>query len=61
MVNGVADLSHHPALRRAVVETENGPASIVAPPALRDGRAPVLGAVPGIGAHSAAIRAEFAA
>ena len=58
-VNGVADLSAHPALRRVTVETENGPASIVAPPAIRDGEAPVLGAVPTIGEHSEAIRREF--
>jgi crotonobetainyl-CoA:carnitine CoA-transferase CaiB-like acyl-CoA transferase len=59
-VNGVADLASHPALRRVAVETEAGPASIIAPPALRDGEAPSLGPVPAIGAHSAAIRAEFA-
>ena len=59
-VNGVADLTHHAALRRVTVETENGPASIVAPPAIRDGdRAPALGPVPSVGQHSAAIRAEF--
>ena len=59
-VNGVADLTHHRALRRVVVETERGLASIVAPPAICDGvRAPSLGPVPSIGQHSAAIRAEF--
>ncbi|AWB19871.1 CoA transferase [Methylobacterium currus] len=60
-VNGLADLVHHPALRRVTVETQAGPASIVAPPALRNGQAPVLGRVPGIGEHSEAIRREFAA
>ena len=60
-VNGVADLRHHQALRRVMVETERGPASVVAPPAIRDGvRAPVLGPVPAIGQHSARLRAEFA-
>ncbi len=60
-VNGVADLTHHRALRRVTVETERGPASIVAPPAIRDGvRVPALGLVPAIGQHSASIRAEFA-
>ena len=59
-VNGVKDLSSHQALRRVTVETERGPASIVAPPAIRDGRAPELGPVPAIGQHSAAIRREFA-
>ena len=61
LVNGVAELSSHPALRRATVETERGPASIVAPPTLRDGLVPELGPVPSIGEHSAEIRAEFAA
>ena len=61
LVNGVADLSHHPALRRVTVETENGPASIVAPPAIRDRAPPALGPVPAIGAHTALIRQEFAA
>lgn len=60
MVNGVADLSHHPALRRVTIGTENGPASIVAPPALRDRTPPLLGPVPSIGEHTAAIRHEFA-
>ena len=59
-VNGVHDLSRHKALRRVTVETERGPASIVAPPAIRDRRAPALGAVPAIGQHTAAIRQEFA-
>jgi itaconate CoA-transferase len=60
-VNGFAELAHHPALRRITIETPNGAASIVAPPALRDGRMPELGRVPEIGEHSAAIRAEFSA
>lgn len=60
-VNGLADLVSHPALRRVTVETHAGPASIVAPPALRNGQPPVLGRVPGIGEHSEAIRREFAA
>jgi crotonobetainyl-CoA:carnitine CoA-transferase CaiB-like acyl-CoA transferase len=58
-VNEVADLVHHPALRRATVSTSAGPASIVAPPALIDDRARQLGRVPEIGEQSAAIRAEF--
>lgn len=59
-VNEVADLPGHPALRRVTVETPGGVASIVAPPALHDGAAPVLGPVPSIGQHSQAIRSEFA-
>ncbi|MFO1116110.1 MAG: CaiB/BaiF CoA-transferase family protein [Beijerinckiaceae bacterium] len=58
-VNAVEDLVHHPALRRATVETETGPASIIAPPTIRDGAEPQLGPVPSIGQHSAKIRAEF--
>ena len=60
-VNGVLDLPAHPALRRVSVDTEAGPASVVAPPAIRDGRSPALGPVPSIGQHGAAIRREFAA
>jgi crotonobetainyl-CoA:carnitine CoA-transferase CaiB-like acyl-CoA transferase len=59
-VNTVQDLSSHPALRRVTVQTERGPASLVAPPAIRDGRKPELGPVPAIGQHTAAIRREFA-
>jgi crotonobetainyl-CoA:carnitine CoA-transferase CaiB-like acyl-CoA transferase len=59
-VNDVAAFSHHPALRRQTVETPNGPVAIAAPPVLREAPRD-LGSVPAIGAHSAAIRAEFAA
>ena len=59
-VNEVADLATHPALIRTEVGTPNGPASIVAPPGLIDGRVRRLGPVPGIGEHSERIRAEFA-
>ncbi len=59
-VNDVAAFSHHPALRRAVVETPNGPVSIAAPPIRGSDGDRVLGPVPAIGQHAAAIRAEFA-
>ncbi|CAL78536.1 putative carnitine dehydratase/acyl-CoA transferases-related (COG1804) [Bradyrhizobium sp. ORS 278] len=59
-VNSVAELAHHPALRRVGIDTPHGAASIIAPPALRDGVLPALGRVPDIGEHSADIRAEFA-
>jgi crotonobetainyl-CoA:carnitine CoA-transferase CaiB-like acyl-CoA transferase len=59
-VNELADLVTHPALRRATVETAAGPASIIAPAAIRNREAPRLGRVPEIGAHDAAIRREFA-
>lgn len=59
-VNGLPELAHHPALRRVSVETPSGPASIIAPPVMRDGEPPVLGPVPAIGEHNSMIRAEFA-
>jgi crotonobetainyl-CoA:carnitine CoA-transferase CaiB-like acyl-CoA transferase len=60
-VNTVAEFAGHPALRRATVETPNGPVAIAAPPAITSDGARTLGPVPAIGAHSAAIREEFAA
>ena len=60
-VNDLADLAAHPALRRVSVDTSAGPASIVAPPVVRDRAAPRLGAVPSIGEHSTLIRHDFAA
>jgi crotonobetainyl-CoA:carnitine CoA-transferase CaiB-like acyl-CoA transferase len=59
-VNDLPALQRHPALRRMVVATPNGEASIVAPPVIWSDGTPGLGAVPGIGEHSEAIRAEFA-
>jgi itaconate CoA-transferase len=58
-VNALSDLGAHPALRRVAVETPGGMASIVAPPAIHDGRPARLGKVPAIGEHSVAIRAAF--
>jgi itaconate CoA-transferase len=58
-VNGVTDIGRHAALRRSPVQTPGGLAQVVAPPALHDGEAAVLGPVPAIGEHSAAIRVEF--
>jgi itaconate CoA-transferase len=60
-VNEVADLSHHPALRRVTVDTPNGPVSIAAPPVITSDGPAALGPVPAIGSHSDTIRAEFAA
>ncbi|HEV2678797.1 MAG TPA: CaiB/BaiF CoA-transferase family protein [Aliidongia sp.] len=60
-VSDLTDLASHPALRRAAVETSAGIASIVAPPAIRNGQQPQLGPVPDIGEHDRAIREEFAA
>ena len=58
-VNDVPALARHPALRRTAVRTPGGSVQLVAPPVLHDGEAPVLGPVPAIGQHSAAIRQQF--
>jgi itaconate CoA-transferase len=58
-VNDVAALTHHPALRRAAVQTPNGEVALAAPPVLFSDGVRSLGPVPAIGEHSAAIRAEF--
>ncbi|MDE2515330.1 MAG: CoA transferase [Rhodospirillales bacterium] len=58
-VNTVAEFAKHPALRRVNVQTEAGPVSLAAPPAITTDGPPTLGPVPAIGADSAAIRAEF--
>jgi crotonobetainyl-CoA:carnitine CoA-transferase CaiB-like acyl-CoA transferase len=60
-VNDVAAFARHPALRRASVQTPNGEVTLAAPPVLFSGEPRPLGAVPAIGAHSRAIRAEFLA
>ena len=59
-VNTTADLAVHPQLRRIDVGTPSGIVSYPAPAARRTGEAAHrYGAVPALGAHSAAIRAEF--
>jgi crotonobetainyl-CoA:carnitine CoA-transferase CaiB-like acyl-CoA transferase len=60
-VNGVDGLSRHPTLRRVSVDTERGPVAIAAPAARFSDGERALGPVPALGAHDAAIRAEFAA
>jgi crotonobetainyl-CoA:carnitine CoA-transferase CaiB-like acyl-CoA transferase len=61
-VNDLAALGHHPALRRTPVALPTGgSAQIVAPAVIKSDEALELGAVPAIGANSAAIRKEFAA
>ena len=60
-VNEVSDLPHHPALRRMEVQTPAGPVSLAAPPVISSEGPRILGPVPDVGAHSASIRAEFAA
>lgn len=59
-VNEMADFAAHPALRRVQVDSPEGTVSLPAPPYnLTEGER-ALGPVPALGAHSAAIRAEFA-
>jgi itaconate CoA-transferase len=58
-VNDTAALAVHPHLRRIEVGTPSGPVSYPAPAARRDGEPRRYGAVPALGQHSAAIRAEF--
>ena len=56
-VNTVADLAHHPHLRRATFATPGGPVSVPLPPNLPASFEP--GAVPAIGAHTESVRREF--
>jgi formyl-CoA transferase len=58
-VNDTAELAAHPQLRRIEVETPSGAVSYPAPAARRDGAPRHYGAVPALGEHSDAIRAEF--
>ena len=60
-VNRLEDLAHHPALRRAVVQTSTGPASVIAPPVIDSTGPRTLGPVPAIGEHTQLIREEFSA
>jgi crotonobetainyl-CoA:carnitine CoA-transferase CaiB-like acyl-CoA transferase len=59
-LNGVAELSAHPALRRAAVATPAGEIRVPAPPSSGADTSPGLGAVPALGEHSQTIRREFA-
>jgi itaconate CoA-transferase len=58
-INDLNLLAQHPHLRRVVVDTPTGPASMPAPSAIHDGNARSYGAVPALGEHSDEIRAEF--
>ena len=60
-VNDTATLAAHPQLRRIEVATPVGAVSYPAPAARRDGAPRRYGAVPALGEHSDAIRAEFMA
>ena len=58
-VNATADLAVHPQLRRIEIATPSGTVSYPAPAGRWAGEPRRYGAVPALGAHSAAIRAEF--
>jgi crotonobetainyl-CoA:carnitine CoA-transferase CaiB-like acyl-CoA transferase len=59
-VNDVAGFAQHPALRRTTVATPGGPVTMAAPAARFSDGPRALGAVPALGAQTAAVRAEFA-
>ena len=59
LVNDPAGLSRHPHLRRITVATPTGPVSCPAPAEQLAGASRHYGAVPALGQHSAAVRAEF--
>jgi formyl-CoA transferase len=58
-VNATADLAVHPQLRRIEIATPSGTVSYPAPAGRWAGEPRRYGAVPALGAHSAAIWAEF--
>ena len=59
-LNGVGELSRHEQLRRIEVGTPTGPVSIAAPPVRWRDSSVAVGPVPAVGAHSEALRREFA-
>jgi crotonobetainyl-CoA:carnitine CoA-transferase CaiB-like acyl-CoA transferase len=60
-VNDLEAFSHHPALRRVMLETPGGSVPAAAPAAVFSDGARELGPVPALGAHTDSVRAEFAA
>ncbi len=61
VINDLDLLARHPHLRRVIVGTPSGPASMPAPAATHDGAARSYGAVPALGEHTDIIRKEFSA
>ncbi|MDJ0942290.1 MAG: CaiB/BaiF CoA-transferase family protein [Kiloniellales bacterium] len=59
-INGVAELSRHPQLRRITVGSPVGPLEVVAPPARVTGRAADFGPVPALDQQGDDLRKEFA-
>jgi crotonobetainyl-CoA:carnitine CoA-transferase CaiB-like acyl-CoA transferase len=60
-VSTMGDLIAHRSATTATVQTPAGPAELMAPPVIVDGRRPELRPVPALGEHDAALRAEFGA
>jgi len=58
-VNGMDELSRHPHLRRATLQTPQGPIAYPAPGAIFDGEPRALGAVPALGAQTRPVLAEL--
>jgi crotonobetainyl-CoA:carnitine CoA-transferase CaiB-like acyl-CoA transferase len=58
-VSTMDDLAAHPQNRFVEVGSPTGPVRMLAPGAFVDGQVPILGDVPALGAHTAALRAEF--
>ncbi len=58
-VNTVPELARHSQLRRVEVPSPGGPVSMPAPPVRFAGAEHSAGAIPALGEHSQAIRAEF--
>jgi itaconate CoA-transferase len=59
LVNDAAGLAQHPHLRRITVATPSGPVSYPAPAAIQVGEERRYGAIPALGQHTDAVRAEF--
>lgn len=58
-VSTMDDVAQHPQNRYVTVDTPTGPARCLAPGALVDNTLQQFGPVPGLGVHTAAVRAEF--
>lgn len=58
-VSSLEDLARHPQIRLVEVATPSGPVTMLAPGVLVDGTQAELGPVPDLGAHTAAVLAEF--
>jgi itaconate CoA-transferase len=59
VLNDVDGLIGHPQLRTVTCETPEGEVTMIAPPAIVADYTPRYRPVPAVGAHDAAIRAEF--